>query len=68
MMSHEGEKEKKMNKLQKVLRQIDELKAKQESGVQLEKTQEGKIEREEQLRAELAELMSQPDEPPPTGM
>ena len=58
MMSHEGEKEKKMKKLQKVLRQIDELKAKQESGVQLEKTQEGKMEREEQLRAELAELES----------
>ena len=58
MMSHEGEKEKKMKKLQKALRQIDELKAKQESGVQLEKTQEGKMEREEQLRAELAELES----------
>ena len=66
--SQMGEKEKKMKKLHKALRQIDELKAKQESGVQLEKTQEGKIEREEQLRAELAELMSQPDEPPPTGL
>jgi len=63
-----GEKEKKMKKLQKALRQIDELKAKQEQGLTLEKTQQGKIEREEQLRAELAELMSQPDEAPPTGL
>jgi len=56
-----GEKEKKMKKLQKALRQIDELKAKQASGVVLEKTQEGKIEREEELRLELAQLMQQAD-------
>jgi len=56
-----GEKEKKMKKLQKALRQIDELKAKQASGVVLEKTQEGKIEREEELRTELAQLMQEPD-------
>ena len=57
-----GEKEKKMKKLQKALRQIEELKAKQAQGVALEKTQEGKIEREEELRAELSELMMQADE------
>ena len=56
-----GEKEKKMKKLQKALRQIEELKAKRASGVTLEKTQEGKIEREEELQAELAELMAQAD-------
>jgi len=63
-----GEKEKKMKKLQKALRQIDEIKAKQARGVALEKTQQGKIEREEALRAELQELMAQPDEAPPAGM
>ena len=44
------------------LRQIEELKVKQASGATLEKTQEGKIEREAELRAELAELMAQADE------
>ena len=57
-----GEKEKKMKKLQKALRQINELKAKQAAGVTLEKTQEGKIEREDELRRELAELASQADD------
>ena len=62
-----GEKEKKLKKLQKALRQIEELKMKQAGGVVLEKTQEGKIEREEQLRAELAELVMQGDDEP-TGL
>ena len=44
------------------LRQIEELKTKQEAGVALEKTQMGKIEREEELRTELEELMGQGDE------
>jgi len=56
-----GEKEKKMKKLQKALRQIEELKAKQAQGITLEKTQEGKIVREDELRAELNELMLQAD-------
>ena len=56
-----GEKEKKLKKVQKALRQIDELKAKRSAGATLEKTQEGKIEREEELKAELAELMAQAD-------
>ena len=56
-----NEKEKKMRKLQKALRAIEELKAKQAQGVLLEKTQEGKIEREEELRNELNELMHQAD-------
>ena len=56
-----GEREKKLKKLQKALRQIDELKMKQASGVQLERTQEGKIDREEELRNELADLLAQPD-------
>lgn len=57
-----GEKEKKLKKLQKALRQIDDLKGKQAQGTILEKTQEEKIEREEELRAELAELMQQEQE------
>jgi len=57
-----GEKEKKFRKLQKALRQIEELKTKQAAGVVLEKTQMGKIEREEELRTELEELMGQGDE------
>ena len=57
-----GEKEKKMKKLQKALRQIDDLKAKQAQGATLEKTQEGKIEREEELRAELEALTLQPQQ------
>jgi len=56
-----GEKEKKMKKLQKALRQIEDLKAKQAQGITLEKTQEGKIVREDELRAELTELMMQAD-------
>lgn len=56
-----SEREKKLKKLQKALRQIDELKAKRAAGTALEKTQEGKIEREEELKAELAELMAQAD-------
>ena len=54
-----GEKEKKLKKLQKALRQIEELKQKQARGFPLEKTQEGKIEREEELRAELNHLLAQ---------
>ena len=56
-----SEREKKLKKLQKALRQIEELKMKQASGVQLERTQEGKIEREEELKKELADLLAQPD-------
>jgi len=56
-----GEKEKRMKKLQKALRQIEEIKLKQASGVALEKTQEEKITREEELRAELEELRTQAD-------
>ena len=41
------------------LRQIEELKLKRERGAALERTQEGKIEREEELRAELAQLVAQ---------
>uniref|UniRef100_A0A7S4C4P9 Uncharacterized protein n=1 Tax=Chrysotila carterae TaxID=13221 RepID=A0A7S4C4P9_CHRCT len=52
----QGEAEKRRKKLQKALRQIDELKAKRSQGVALERTQEGKIEREDELRAELAAL------------
>ena len=58
-MDETSEKEKKLKKLQKALRQIEELKVKQASGVALERTQEGKIEREEELRAELAALLAQ---------
>ena len=43
------------------LRQIEDLKAKQAQGITLEKTQEGKIVREDELRAELTELMMQAD-------
>ena len=56
-----GEKEKKMKKLQKALRQIEELKAKAASGVNLEKTQQGKIEREAELLAEFEELRQEVD-------
>jgi len=54
-----GEKEKRLKKLQKALRQIEELKAKQAAGGVLEKTQEEKIVREAELRAELAELLDE---------
>ena len=53
----QSEKDKKMKKLQKALRQIEELKIKRDSGAPLEKTQEGKIEREEELRNELMALL-----------
>ena len=56
-----GEKEKKIKKLQKALRQIEELKMKAASGVSLEKTQQEKIVREEELRRELDELRLQAD-------
>ena len=56
-----GEKEKKVKKLQKALRQIDELKARQAAGAPLEKTQLGKIQREDELRAELEGLMVEAD-------
>ena len=49
----QSESEKKRKKLQKALRQIDDLKEKEQQGVKLEKTQQGKIAREEELRAEL---------------
>lgn len=52
----QSETEKKRKKLQKALRQIGELKQKLAAGVKLEKTQEGKISREAELLAELAEL------------
>ena len=52
----QSETEKKRKKLQKALRQIDELKEKMAAGVRLEKTQETKITREDELRAELAAL------------
>ena len=52
----QSEAEKKRKKLQKALRQIGELKEKLAAGVKLEKTQEGKISREAELLAELAEL------------
>ena len=54
--------------MQKALRLIDELKAKQESGVVLEKNQREKIEREEQLRAELAQLQAQPEADAAAGL
>lgn len=60
--SQESEKEKKMKKLQKALRAIEELKLKQAQGVQLERTQEGKIEREDALRAELVALAAEEPE------
>jgi len=52
----QSESEKKRKKLQKALRQIDDLKEKELQGVKLEKTQQGKIAREEELRAELEAL------------
>jgi len=52
----QSESEKKRKKLQKALRQIDDLKEKEQQGVKLEKTQQGKIAREEELRAELEAL------------
>ena len=55
----QSEAEKKRKKLQKALRQIEELKAKQAAGGELEKTQEGKIARESELRAELEALDAQ---------
>ena len=54
--SGKGELEKKMTKLQKALTQIEALKLKKSQGVTLERTQEGKIEREGELKAELDEL------------
>ena len=47
---------KRVKKLQKALRKIDELKQKREAGKVLEKTQEEKIVRESELRVELAQL------------
>ena len=61
-----SEKDKKLKKLQKALRQIEELKLKQSQGIALEKTQEGKIEREEELRAELEELRKEEDQEAPS--
>jgi len=55
-----GEKEKKAKKLDKALRQIEELKLRQAKGIQLERTQQEKIEREDVLRAELAILSGAP--------
>ena len=52
----QGDDDKKRKKLQKALRQIDELKAKMNAGEKLEKTQEGKIGREGELLIELAAL------------
>mmetsp|Transcript_23344 Transcript_23344/g.50366 ORF Transcript_23344/g.50366 Transcript_23344/m.50366 type:complete len:443 (-) Transcript_23344:377-1705(-) len=52
----QGEADKKRKKLQKALRQIEELKAKKAQGGALEKTQEGKIAREAELITELAAL------------
>merc|ERR1719291_277998 len=52
----QGEADKKKKKLQKALRQIDELKMKKSQGVVLEKTQEDKIKREEELREEFGLL------------
>lgn len=52
----QGEAEKKRKKLHKALRQIEELKAKRAQGVELEKTQESKINREAELLAELQAL------------
>ena len=54
--------EKKRKKLVKALRAIDELKAKRDAGEALEKTQLEKMEREDELRAELAMLMDENDE------
>jgi len=51
-----GEADKKKKKLQKALSQIESLKMKKEGGGTLEKTQEEKIAREEELLAELAAL------------
>lgn len=51
-----GESEKKKKKLLKALRQIEQLKEKRAAGEMLEKTQEGKIEREAELLAELGAL------------
>ena len=51
-----GEADKKRKKLQKALSQIESLKLKKEQGGTLEKTQEEKIAREEDLLAELAAL------------
>lgn len=55
----QSESEKKRKKLQKALRQIDDLKEKAQQGAKLEKTQQGKIEREHELRAELETLNKQ---------
>jgi len=55
-----GEADKKKKKLQKALRQIEELKQKREQGDPLEKTQQEKIAREQELVAELAALESAP--------
>lgn len=51
-----GELDKKKKKLQKALTQIESLKQKKAQGIVLEKTQEGKIAREEELLAELDAL------------
>lgn len=57
-----GERDKKLKKLQKALRQIEELKEKAAQGLPLEKTQQSKIEREAELRAELDELVAQDEQ------
>ena len=59
----QSESEKKRKKLQKALRQIDDLKEKEQQGVKLEKTQQGKIAREEELRAELVAAGLMPKTP-----
>jgi hypothetical protein len=51
------ESDKKKKKLQKALRQIQDLKEKVAMGMKLEKTQEGKISREAELRVELEQLV-----------
>lgn len=56
--SGKGEDEKKLKKLQKAIRAIEELKAKLAGGTTLEKTQLEKIEKEDVTRAELAELQA----------
>ena len=57
-----GESEKKLKKLLKAVRQIEELKAKRDGGADLEKTQLEKIEKEADLKAELAALQAKMDE------
>ena len=47
---------KRVKKIVKALKQIDELKNKQAGGVQLDADQQAKVAKEDELRAELAEL------------